>query len=132
MSSAFINSQTTALFSANWVPNSAAAYAGTCIFLIVLASTFRCLSALKAVLEQRWLAKARSRRYVIVKGKGTEAAKIDSDPAAKTGTLLTANGVEEKIRIVRSDSRGVVPFRLSVDIPRAALVMVMAGTGYLL
>lgn len=132
MASAFVNSQTTPLYSADWVPSSPAAYAGTCIFLIVLASALRFLFALKAVLEQRWLAKARSRRYVLVKGKGTEAAKIDSDPTAKTGALLTTNGVEENIKIVRSDARGAIPFRLSIDGPRAALVVIMAGVGYLL
>jgi hypothetical protein len=132
MASNFINSQTTSLYSSNWVPGSAGAYAGTCMFLIVLASTSRCLFAFKAILEQRWLAKARSRRYVVIKGKGTEAEKVDSDPAAKTGALITTNGVEENVKIVQSDVRGAVPFRLSVDVPRAGLVMVIAGVGYLL
>jgi len=129
---AFVIAQYTPLFSASWAPNSAASYVGTCIFLILLASVLRCLTALKAVLEQRWLAKARCRRYVVVKGKGTEAGKIDSDPAAKTGALITANGVEENVKIVRADTRGAVPFRLSVDLPRAGLVTVIAGGAYLL
>ena len=132
MGSAFMISQHTPLYSSSWVPGSAGAYAGTCIFLIILASILRCLFALKAVLEQWWLAKARCRRYIVVKGKGTEAGKIDSDPAAKTGALITANGVEEKVKIVRSDTRGAVPFRLSVDVPRAVLVTVIAGVAYLL
>jgi Ctr copper transporter family len=128
----FFESQTTPLYSTSWTPSSAGAYAGTCIFLVILASASRCLFAFKAVLEQRWLAQARNRRYVLVKGKGTEAEKIESDPAAKVGALITTNGVEEKVKIVRSDARGVVPFRLSVDVPRAALAVVMAGVGYLL
>lgn len=132
MASAFINSQTTPLYSSDWVPNSAGAYAGTCIFLIILASTLRCLFALKAVLEQRWLAKARNRRYIVVKGKGTEAGKIDSDPATKTGALITTHGVEENVKIVRSDTRGAVPFRLSIDVPRAILVTAIAAVAYLL
>jgi Ctr copper transporter family len=132
LASNFINSQTTSLYSSKWVPGSAGAYAGTCIFLIVLASISRCLFAFKAILEQRWLAKARSRRYVVVKGKATEAEKVDSDPVAKTGALITTNGVEENVKIVQSDTRGAVPFRLSIDIPRAGLVMVIAGVGYLL
>jgi hypothetical protein len=132
MGSAFVIAKNTPLFSANWAPNSAASYAGTCIFLILLASVLRCLPALKAVLEQRWMAKARCRRYVVVKGKGTEAGKVDSDPAAKTGSLITANGVEENVKIVRADTRGAVPFRLSVDLPRAGLVTVIAGVAYLL
>jgi hypothetical protein len=78
------------------------------------------------------LARARSRRYVVVKGKGSEAGKIESDPAAKTGALITTNGVEENVKIVRSDARGAVPFRLSVDVPRAGLVTIIAGVVYLL
>jgi Ctr copper transporter family len=132
MASAFVNSQHTPLYSLNWIPNSAGGYAGTCIFLIVLASTLRCLFALKAVLEQRWLAKARNRRYIVVKGKGSEAGKIESDPTAKTGALISTHGVEENVKIVRSDGRGAVPFRLSVDVIRAGLVMVIAGVAYLL
>lgn len=132
MASAFVIAQNTPLFSSGWAPNSAGAYAGTCIFLVLLASILRGLAALKAVLEQRWLAKARCRRYVVVKGKGTEAGKIDSDPAAKTGALITTNGVEENVKIIRADTRGAVPFRLSVDVPRAGLTTVIAGVAYLL
>ena len=132
MAAIFVDSQTTPLYSTNWTPSSAGAYAGTCIFLLVLAATLRCLFALKAVLEQKWLAQARCRRYVVVKGKGTEAGKIEADPAAKTGALISTNGVEENVKIVRSDARSVVPFRLSVDVPRAGLVMVITGVAYLL
>lgn len=132
MSMAFVTSRTTLLYSENWQPRSAAGYAGTCIFLIVLASILRCLFALKAVLEQRWLAQARCRRYVVVKGRSSEAAKIDADPAATSGALITSNGVEEKVKVVRSDARGAVPFRWSVDLPRGGLVMVLTGVAYLL
>lgn len=69
---------------------------------------------------------------MLVKGKGTEAEKIEADPTAKIGALLTTNGVEETVKIVRSDARGAVPFRLSVDVPRAGLVMVITGVAYLL
>ncbi len=130
--SIFINSQDTPLYSLNWVPSSAGGYAGTCIFLIILASSLRCLVAFKTVLEQRWLAQARCRRYVVVKGRGTEAEKIESDPAAKAGALITTNGVEENVKIVQSDVKGAVPFRLSIDIPRAGLVTVTTGVAYLL
>ena len=115
-----------------WTPTTAGGYAGTCIFLIILGSIFRSLFAAKAILEQRWLAQARNRRYVLVKGKSTEAGRIDSDPDAKTASLITARGVEESVKVVRTNARGAAPFRLSVDVPRAALVMVIAGVGYLL
>lgn len=127
---AFIISSDTPLYSESWTPNSVGAYAGSCIFLIILASILRCLFAFRGVLEQRWLAQARNRRYVLVKGKGTEASKMEEDPASNKG-VLTTNGVEERIRVLRTDARGTIPFRLSVDVPRAALVMVIVGVGYL-
>jgi len=128
----FTNSHSTPLYSNNWTPSSDAAYAGTCIFLILLAVIWRILFAAKAVLEHRWLAKAQNRRYVLVKGRSTEAAKIEVDMDAKTGSLITTQGVEENVKIVRSVGRNTTPFRLSVDLPRAALLTVMAGVAYLL
>jgi hypothetical protein len=128
----FMNSHTTPLYSASWTPNSAGSYAGTCIFLIVLASILRGLIAGKSIVEQRWLAQARNRRYVVVKGKTTEAGRIDRDPDAKEASLITAQGVEEPVKVVRAHQRGAVPFRLSVDVPRAAIVFVIAGVSYLL
>lgn len=128
----FVNGYDTPLYSASWTPNSAGSYAGTCIFLVILASTVRCLLAFKAIMEQRWLAHARNRRYVLIKGRSSEAGRIDSDPDAKTGCLMTAQGVEEKVKVVRTDARGAVPFRLSIDVPRAGLVLLIAGLSYLL
>jgi len=132
MDMVYTNSHTTPLFSNSWTPTSAGGYAGTCIFLILLGMTLRILFAAKALLEQRWAAKARDRRYVLVKGKATEAGKIDRDPDAKTGALITANGVEENVKIVRSLPKGAIPFRLSIDMPRALLTTVIAGVSYLL
>lgn len=128
----FTNSHTTPLYSASWTPNSAGSYAGTCIFLIVLASILRCAIAFKSIVEKQWLAKAQNRRYVLVKGKTTEAGKIDADPDAKTGSLISAQGVEEHVKVVRAAKHGTVPFRLSVDLPRALMVFVIAAITYLL
>ena len=132
MSGVFVNSQTTSLYSDMWTPTTAGGYAGSCIFLVILATVLRALFAVKAILEHRWLAQARNRRYVLVKGRNTEAGNIDVNPDAKEGSLVTANGVEEKVKIVRTATRGTVPFRLSVDVPRAALVMIITGVAYLL
>ena len=111
---------------------SEGSYAGTCIFLVALAFILRSLFAIKAVAEHKWLAKSRDRRYILVKGNGTEAGKIEADVDAKTGSLLTAQGVEENVKVVRNASRPVMPFRLSVDVPRALLVLVITGVSYLL
>jgi Ctr copper transporter family len=132
MDMVFTNSHSTPLYSASWTPNSAGSYAGTCIFLIILASILRGLIAFKSIVEQRWLTQARNRRYVVVKGKTTEAGKIDKGPDAKAASLITAQGVEEPVKVVRAYARIAVPFRLSVDVPRAAIVFVIAGVSYLL
>lgn len=128
----FQNSHTTPLFSSSWTPKTSGQYAGTCIFLVIFAAILRCLFALKSTLDHRAHHTARNRRFVKVQGRGTEADSIDSDVDAKTGSLLTINGVEENVKVVQAHTTGPAPFRLSVDIPRAALVTVIAGVGYLL
>ena len=132
MSGVFTNSHTTPLYSSSWTPTSEGGYAGTCIFLVILAIISRCLFAAKSLAEHQWSARARDRRYVLVKGRGTEAGKIEVDDDVKSGSLITAQGVEENIKVVRNASRPVMPFRLSVDVPRAILVLMIAGVAYLL
>jgi solute carrier family 31 (copper transporter), member 1 len=69
---------------------------------------------------------------VLVKGQLNEAGKIDADPESMKVGLVTVNGVEENVKVVRNDRRGVPPFRLSVDIPRPAMTTGIAGVAYLL
>jgi len=128
----FTDTHTTPLYSSSWTPSSEGGYAGTCVFLVLLAMTLRLLFAAKAVCEQRWLMAAQKRRYVLVRGRTTEAGRIDQDPDAKTGSLVTAQGVEENVKVVSARTGDIVPFRLSVDIPRAILTTVIAGVSYLL
>ncbi|KAK2783831.1 hypothetical protein FQN51_004205 [Onygenales sp. PD_10] len=135
MTMVFQNDHATPLFSNAWTPRSHGAYAGSCIFLIILAIIGRSLFALKSVLEHRWAAAALSRRYVVVAGQTPVAERVLADPNASTGTLVSSNGVEEKVKVVKSVAGGVsevAPWRFSVDLPRAALVMVIVGVGYLL
>ncbi|EEH48571.1 uncharacterized protein PADG_04650 [Paracoccidioides brasiliensis Pb18] len=132
MAMVFQTIQATPLYSNDWTPRSAGTYAGTCIFLIVLAVIFRALLAAKSMLEHRWAAAAMSRRYVVVAGQLPAAERIQMDPNASTGTLVSANGVEEKVRVVANLKGQTAPWRFSVDLPRALLVMVTAGVGYLL
>ena len=98
----------------------------------MLAIVFRCLLAGKQVLERRWADWHLQRRYIKVRGKSTESARIDADAKSHDGTLITASGIEQDVRVVRNRARPVMPFRLSVDVPRAAYVTVTAGVGYLL
>lgn len=132
MENVFFTSTTTALYSAAWSPQSTGAYAGTCIFLIVLALIFRSLVAGKHILEHRWMDKELNRRYVSVRGVPTEAARITADRDGKNVTLISERGVEEQVRVVRRHKRSVTPWRFSIDVPRAAYVTLMSGVGYLL
>ncbi|OGM43124.1 copper transporter family protein [Aspergillus bombycis] len=78
MAMVFVNAQDTPLFSSQWTPSSSGAYAGTCIFLIILSIIGRLLVAFKGVMEQHWLNAHLNRRYVAVAGKSTEAGRIDA------------------------------------------------------
>ncbi|SPO00018.1 related to Ctr copper transporter [Cephalotrichum gorgonifer] len=132
-STIFFNAANTPLYSLAWTPTSDGAYAGTCIFLIFLAVIFRSLLALKAVMEQRWTDAELARRYVVVAGKQTFAERLSQDQSAKN-MVLSANGVEENVRVVsRRSAPGVArPWRFSVDPVRACIDVVIAGVGYLL
>jgi len=132
MAIAFQNSQLTSLYSAAWTTTNSRSYAGSCIFLIVLAIVNRCLLAAKTGIERRWVAAALARRYILVAGQKPESERIEQDPDAKAHTLISAQGVEEKVKVVRRTSRGPIPWRFSVDVPRALLLVVISGVGYLL
>lgn len=132
MEMVFYTANNTPLYSSSWQPNSTGSYAGTCIFLIILAGIFRALLAGKSVLEQRWMDKNLNRRYVSVRGLPTEAARISSDSEAKDMILKSERGAEEHVRVVRNHIRSVPPWRFSIDLPRAAYVTVLTGVGYLL
>ncbi|EMC94691.1 hypothetical protein BAUCODRAFT_73194 [Baudoinia panamericana UAMH 10762] len=137
MSMVFTNDHSTPLFSSAWTPTTTGAYAGTCIFLIVLAVISRLLLAYRHVLEQKWHDRAVNRRYVLVAGQ-TEADR-ERQAIGKGGekvdqAVLTANGLDERVKVVRSARRGleVTPWRYSTDLPRACIFTVQAGVGYLL
>ncbi|KAL8938541.1 MAG: hypothetical protein Q9216_003845 [Gyalolechia sp. 2 TL-2023] len=132
MVSTFFSSTSTTLFSSAWTPRTTGAYAGTCLFLILLGAVFRGLAAGKHALEHRWLDQELNRRYVAVRGKPTEAERISLDSESKNATLITERGVEERVKVVRKARRTITPWRLSVDLPRAAYATLIAGVGYLL
>ncbi|KOS19968.1 hypothetical protein ESCO_005704 [Escovopsis weberi] len=133
MAMAFSSGSNTPLYSSAWTPASPAAYAGTCIFLILLALLARLLVAFKARQEARWLDRDRRRRYVRVAGKEPLAERLAADPDAKH-LVLAENGVEERVVVVerREGGGGGRPWRFSVDPVRAALDTTIVGIGYLL
>ncbi|KAJ4321089.1 hypothetical protein N0V84_005558 [Fusarium piperis] len=131
MAMVFQTQRQTPLYSDSWTPESAGAYAGTCIFLAILAIIARCLVAFKTVMEARWLDREAARRYVAVNGKLPLAEQIASGPDARRMTL-TENGVEETVVVVERKRAATRPWRFSVDPVRACLDTVIVGIGYLL
>lgn len=131
MTMTFFTATNTPLYSDSWTPSSAGAYAGTCIFLIILAITLRAIFTLKTFLEVKSIEAALKRRYVVVADQQFPAEKNASDANSMTG-ILTTNGVQENVRIVSAPVKHIQPWRFSTDLPRAALMTVAAGVGYLL
>ena len=138
MSMVFTNNHSTPLFSTAWMPTSTAGYAGTCIFLIILAIISRLLQAYRHVIETKWHDRALNRRYVFVAGE-TEADRerqaIGPGGEKAEQATLTVRGVNESVKVVKTAGRrGLegVPWRLSTDLPRACIFTVQAGVGYLL
>ena len=104
---------------------------GTCIFLILLSGGFRGLLAVKAWKETAWLDAEFNRRYVTVAGKLPKSERIMSDSDSKR-MILTENGVEEDVMVVKKRSMGIRPWRITTDPVRACMDTVLAGVGYLL
>jgi copper transporter 1 len=130
MNMAFFTATNTPLYSKAWTPQTAGQYAGTCIFLIILAITLRAIFTAKSFLDAKALESALKRRYIVVAGeKGTREAA--NDAGSMTG-ILTTNGVQEDVRVVSAPVKTTQPWRFSVDLPRAALMTVATGVGYLL
>ena len=132
MSTFFFTSTSTPLYSKAWTPSSAGAYAGTCIFLIILAIILRALITAKAFLEYRALESALKRRYVVTADQQTVSEKAFNDDTNSLTGILTTNGLQENVRIVEAPTRHIQPFRFSVDLPRALILTAAAGVGYLL
>lgn len=131
MAMAFFTATDTPLYSTSWTPQNAGQYAGTCIFLIVLAITLRAIFTAKSFLEIKAMKSALKRRYIVVAGEKTIADQAINDGNSMTG-ILTTNGVQEDVRIVSAPLQHIQPWRFSVDLPRALLMTVATAVGYLL
>lgn len=137
MSMVFTNSHSLPLYSSQWTPTSAGGFAGTCIFLIVLAIISRLIHAYRHILETKWHDQATKRRYVVLAGETPEDREKQlqqGDGHGDDEATLTLRGVNERVRVLRTSRRGLEtqPWRLSVDLPRAAVFAVQAGVAYLL
>jgi Na+/alanine symporter len=138
MAMVFTNAHNTALFSSHWVPTTAGAYAGTCIFLVVLATISRLLNAYRHIVEAKWYNKAIRRRYITVAGE-TDADRerqmgVEGGEKSDEATL-TVRGMNERVKVIRTPARSginIIAWRFSTDLPRACIYTVQAGVGYLL
>lgn len=128
---AFQNDFDTPLYTMAWTPNSIATYAATCIFLIFLAAILRGLFALKTIQESRWLDQEMNRRFVVVNGQLPMHENLSQEDL-KQNMVLSANGVEEQVMVVKKKSHDARPWRASVDPVRAVIDTIIAGVGYLL
>lgn len=108
MEMVFYSSTATPLFASRWTPSSTGSYAGTCIFLIVLAIIFQSLFAGKCLLERYWLIKRPFDR------------------------VTSTHGTYSDAEMVKRDREEVKPWRLSTELPRAIYVTITAGVSYLL
>ena len=72
-----------------------------------------------------------NRRYVRVAGKLSKAERISLDRYS-TRMILTENGVEEEVMVIKKRSIGIRPWRITRDPIRAIIDTVIAGVGYLL
>lgn len=133
MPMAFTNDHSTPLFSNQWAPSSTGGYAGTCIFLIVLAIISRMLVAYRHVIEAKWHDRDVNRRYIHVacdnERQGLPASEKNDE------ATLTVRGLDERVKVIRTPTQAgmqITPWRLSTDLPRAGIFTVQAGVGYLL
>lgn len=137
MPMAFTNDHSTPLFSAQWAPSTTGAYAGTCIFLIVLAIISRMLVAYRQVVEAKWRDVAINRRYISVAGDNDADRERQGLPASEKNdeATLTVRGLDERVKVIRTPTHAgiqITPWRFSTDLPRACIFTVQAGVGYLL
>ena len=136
MPMAFTNDHSTPLYSSQWAPSTTGHYAGTCIFLIVLAIISRMLVAYHHVLESKWHDLAIHRRYIHVAGDSSDGERQGLPASEKNDeATLTVRGMDERVKVIRTPTQAglqITPWRFSTDLPRACIFTVQAGVAYLL
>ncbi|KFY45047.1 hypothetical protein V494_01176 [Pseudogymnoascus sp. VKM F-4513 (FW-928)] len=131
MFSTFSAGTGTPLYFSKWMPISITAYTGTCVFLIILAISFRVLIAFRSVVEERRINTELNKRYVVITRKSNTKERISSDSNSRIA-LLTENGLEEDVIVVRKKMEGPVPWSIAVDGSRAVIDTIIAGIFFLL
>ncbi|KAL4860646.1 Ctr copper transporter family-domain-containing protein [Aspergillus spectabilis] len=119
MSMSFFTSFKTILYSNSWSPTTEGQYAGTCIFLIVLAVILRFLIALKPILERRlWTDGPRNTIHLL----------------SNTDTPLEQGGLEKGAEpsLARDIGSRWSNWKVNSAGGRATYEVVLAGVAYLL
>ena len=85
-------------------------------------------------MERHWLIAHLNSDYVTIAGENSEAGLVDTSLTAKTTSLVTPQRIDENHikMLVRNIAIGPIPWRLKVDLPRAALFLCISGISYLL
>ncbi|KAL2821212.1 Ctr copper transporter family-domain-containing protein [Aspergillus granulosus] len=117
MSMTFFTSYKTLLFSNSWSPTTQGQYAGTCIFLIVLAIILRFMIALRPILERR------------VWNDGPRGAVHGASDTSLEKAALEKPGRVTVTQEIRSRSSN---WKVNCAGGRATYEVVVAGVAYLL
>lgn len=116
MAMVFFQSVTTPLYSSSWTPQGEGSYAGTCIFLIVLALVHRILIALRSIIFDSSPGLRRHRK----------SEDTDSDDYPGSKSRVESVGLQFRSQW---DSH---PFRVATETARALIEVIIGGIGYLL
>ncbi|KAK9483918.1 Ctr copper transporter family-domain-containing protein [Lipomyces starkeyi] len=112
------------LFSRGWTPSSRGQYAGTCIFLILLAVIYRLTHVLKHRTERYLNARARQ----LARNIATAHFNMDLNVGSfEKSARETTTEPEPPLQF-----RNVRPWRVSMDMPLSLIQLVLAGVAYLL
>ncbi|KAK8104588.1 uncharacterized protein PG998_011621 [Apiospora kogelbergensis] len=132
MAMVFFQSATSPLFSKAWTPAGTGSYAGTCIFLVVLAALHRVLIAVRNIVFcDPSVPSLRGHPKLERRSSSMEVQEGAVDPAVVTYRLrygLGRDGVMTRIRCALRDN----PFRIATETARAFSELVTSGIGYLL
>lgn len=119
MAMTFFEAVRTPLYSDAWTPGNEGQYAGTCVFLIVLAAILRLLLAVKPVLEDRFWRNLAT----------FDAAAKDVEDAHSTDGVEPGKAAGVLRRDIAGRWRG---WRAGAAAARATYEVIVGGIGYLL
>lgn len=141
MAMTFHSNMVDALFSDQWVPSNRGQYAGTCIFIVFFAMIYRGLFVVKFKLDEKLIKCGKLNKQVVALTdigrdqpyKSLRDIEDELDEEEEQERLQKLERPEQPSPAPTMTTRqGPRPWRLSVDVPRAAIQTVLSGVGYLL